>query len=302
MDSGDSRGILLMAYGSPESNEEVMEYLRGIYHGRAVPQYAVEENRRKYALFGGRSPSNAIIDSIVRKVGEAAPPGIPVVLGNKHWRPWLHESLKYLISRGVSRITAVPIFPFLSYNVEQSYLEPLTEFMDSSGSGAEIDFTNGFSSRPGFIDMWVRLIKENWEKDEDTLVIFTAHSLPVHGLPEDNYVSALKTSSGEIASRCGISHYKWAFQSRGKYGDRWLEPSVESVVENARGDYGKVLTVPVGFCYDHLEVLYDLDIVAGGTIRENGMSYQRIPLPNDSMDFVNLVLEVAGIGKPTQEH
>ncbi len=87
--------VLLMAYGSPTSMDEVMEYLEGIYEGKPVPDYAVEENTKKYRMFNGRSPSNSIIENILAKLSRKLERNgdYEVFLGNKHWKPTLHDAV-----------------------------------------------------------------------------------------------------------------------------------------------------------------------------------------------------------------
>ncbi len=283
-----------MAYGSPESTEELMPYLQGIYEGRPVPEYALQENRRKYSMVNGVSPSNNIIIQLLEKVRSSLlSSGISTYLGNKHWKPWLKDAVNQMKRDGIDHIIALPIFPFQSKNVEKSYMEPLEQSVQAEGGFAEISFLNGFSDDRGFVEMWARILNESVaETSDETLVLFTAHSLPLMGGEENAYNERFRRSAQEIASKAGISAFAYAYQSRGKYGTRWLEPSIESILENENG-FSRVLAAPIGFCYEHMEILYDLDFEFGSKVRERGMEYIRTRMPDSDKDFVSLICNQA---------
>ncbi|MCL4307651.1 MAG: ferrochelatase [Candidatus Thermoplasmatota archaeon] len=287
-------GLLLMAYGSPGSMSEVVPYLEGIYEGRPVPKYAVAENSRKYSMVNGRSPSNQIIRKLFDAVRSALlTTGIQTYLGNKHWKPWLKDAVEDMKRDGIEHVIALPLFPFPSKNVEKSYMIPLEESVESAGNFADITFLNGFGENAMFTDMWVRLLKadSNWSRN-GTLVLFTAHSLPLSQGEEHAYDESFRASAAAIASELGIRSYGYGYQSRGKYGSRWLEPSVWSVLENSHG-FSRLLAVPVGFCYEHMEILYDLDTEFGSEVRKRGMEYMRTKMPDSGEDFVSLVCNQA---------
>jgi len=288
--------VLLMAYGSPTSLDEVPEYLSGIYEGKPVPEYAMTENMAKYRMVNGVSPSNAIIDSLVNKVSRliASSGDYKVYLGNKHWKPFLETTVKSIHEDGADEIIAIPIFPFQSQNVENSYMKPLEEALHKDNFNCRVRFVNGFSNVEKFAESWVKRIVKHDISDSRTLYLFSAHSLPLFQ-DESKYNEAYFSFSRYIADRTGIKNYDIGYQSRGKYGKSWLEPSVYDVAERWK-DKGirKIVTIPVGFVYDHLEIKYDLDFEFGGWVADHGMEYERMDPPNDSSEmaevFANLAL------------
>lgn len=282
--------VILMAYGSPSRMEDVLPYLEGIYEGKPVPEYALKENTEKYAMANGISPSNAIIDRIVENLGkELSPYGqFKVILGNKHWKPTLSEAIAEAEGSGSDRIIAVPLFPFTSTNVKNSYLEPTISAMKEKGIDIDVKFVNGFSPEE-LSSMWADIMK-NYTIDEETAVLFDAHSLPLFRGHEDEYDGAFRETARLIAEKLGIRDHFHAYQSRGKYGKTWLEPSVYDKLEEIRNNgYTEILAVPIGFIYEHLEILYDLDFEFGEKVRESGMIYIRSDLPNDSPAFISIL-------------
>lgn len=279
-----------MAYGSPSRTEDVMEYLEGIYEGRTVPQYAIDENTRKYTMFGGKSPSNSIISSIAEKLSTLMSGEGPyrVFLGNKHWKPTLGEAVEGIKNYGADRIVAIPLFPFPSENVVNSYSKPLIESMDMMGVKAELKVINGLNTLDLFIESWIEVLSPYVKNfSPGTLYLFSAHSLPTMGNPEEDYMKNFFKTSRRIAEKLGLENFAPAFQSRGKYGSSWLEPSVVDVLEENLGQgWNRLVAIPIGFIYDHLEILYDLDFEFGSTVKDSGIEYFRSGLPNDSDTFV----------------
>ena len=144
-----------MAYGIPYRMEDVLPYLQGISECKPVPDYAIKENTEKYAMSNGISPSNAIIDRIVERLEKelSAYGQFNVILGNKHWNPTLSDALMEAMKSGSDRIIAVPLFPFESTNVRDSYLEPTLSAMESIGFKADVKFVNGFSPEEVSLDL-----------------------------------------------------------------------------------------------------------------------------------------------------
>ena len=292
--------VILMAYGSPTRMEDVAPYLEGIYEGRPVPEYAMKENTEKYAMANGISPSNAIVDMIVDKLktGLSKYGDFEVILGNKHWKPSLKDALLMAKHSGSEKIIAIPLFPFQSTNVKNSYLEPSLEAMKEMSYNAEISLVNGFDLEL-LSEVWTSLMKQ-YPIDEETALLFDAHSLPLFRGTENAYDHDFRKTSELIASRLGVKEYFVGYQSRGKYGNAWLEPSIYDLLGKiGENRYSEVLAVPIGFIYEHLEILYDLDHEFGSKVRDTGLIYVRSELPNDSRQMVSLlqhhILKEAGV-------
>lgn len=283
--------VILMAYGSPTTLEEVPEYLVEIYEGRPVPDYAMRENMEKYRMVNGVSPSNAIIDSIVLKLKSRLSTlgNLNVVLGNKHWKPFLKNVVSEMEHDPPDMIVGIPLFPFPSINVLNSYLLPLREALESMRLHTEVRMVNGLDLK-GLADIWTDIIRGMHPSDNEAILL-DAHSLPTFRNPEPEYDRAFKTLSAHIADKLGIESYYRGYQSVGKYGNSWLGPTVydefKKIHENG---YKSVLAAPVGFLYEHLEVLYDLDLEFGKeTVLKSGIGYRRSPLPDSSEGIVNLL-------------
>lgn len=294
--------VLLMAYGSPTRMEDLMPYLQGIFEGRPVPQYAVDENTKKYEMVKGISPSNSIIETLVSKLNEilSKDGDFRVYLGNKHWLPSLDDAISKISEDQRDEIIAIPLFPFRSHNVEKSYRVPLEESLTKRNQKVKVTFVNGFEDEALFFNTWVEILsKRVMTQDSKTLFVFSAHSLPTFNQSEDEYRNSFVNTSKKIADSLKIKNYATVFQSQGKYGSKWLEPNIYSIIENLNEEMNRIITVPIGFLYDHLEILYDLDTEFGDKVRDMGIEYGRTELPNFSPTFLlalrNIILDNASI-------
>jgi protoporphyrin/coproporphyrin ferrochelatase len=124
--------------------------------------------------------------------------------------------------------------------------------------------------------------------EELPAVLFTAHSLPERILAEgDPYDKEVHETAAAVAARCGIDHYRFAYQSQGATSETWLGPTVESVLDElARDGARRVLLVPIGFVADHVEILYDIDVAFHHYASERGILLRRTASLNDSPAFI----------------
>ena len=285
--------VILMAYGSPTRLEEVPEYLKGIYEGRPVPEYAMRENMEKYRMVNGVSPSNAIIDSVVGKLKDKLSDigDFSIALGNKHWKPFLGDIVSRMKSEPPETIVGIPLFPFPSKNVLNSYQVPLKESLESAGIDPEVRMVNGLD-QDSMARIWADIIR-SCGVSGDEAILLDAHSLPTFRNPEDEYDMAFSSICRKIAGILGIRTYFRGYQSVGKYGSSWLGPTVfEEFNRMDHSEFSSVLAVPVGFLYEHLEVLYDLDKEFGKeTVEKEGLNYRRTGLPDDSPGMIEVLME-----------
>jgi ferrochelatase len=74
--------ILLLAHGTPQTLDEIPEYLRNVTSGRPMPESVVEEIRHRYSLIGS-SPLTGLTLEQGRLLSAAL--GVPVYVGMRNW-------------------------------------------------------------------------------------------------------------------------------------------------------------------------------------------------------------------------
>ena len=288
----NKKAAVIMAYGSPENINDIDAYLQDIFGKMPVPPDARADNLKKYTLFGNKSPSNHILESLTEKLTyKLSDRGVDTFLAFKHWHPKLEVIADRIVEDNYSDVVELPLFPFPSDGVYNSYSLPFSAELEKNAFKGKRHSINGIYQYDGYLNIWVSLIREMLQKAEYDRLILTAHSLPTGRSPETVYRDAFYEFSRKIANSFQSIKTITGFQSRSKYGSSWLEPAIQKVVTEETG-MKSALVAPIGFCYEHLEVLYDLDLDFSKFLSEKGIKYTRVKLMNDSDEFVEFLASV----------
>ncbi len=279
--------VLLMAHGTPESVDQMPEYLRLVRGGREPSPELIEEMIHNWKAIGGHSPLTDITIQQARALQlQLASNGldVPVTVGMRNWRPFIADAIREIAATGARRIVGIPLAPQFSTLSVQKY-------MDSAKSAlpAGMDFTcvRSFHDHPLLIEAFAEKVRaENPQPGED--VVFTAHSLPQRvAASGDPYAREFAATAKAVAARCDASSYFTAYQSAGRTPEPWLGPDLSDFIrERANAGVRKVLVVPVGFVCDHTEILFDIDVQAAAAARECGLVLRRTQSLNTSPTFI----------------
>ncbi len=296
--------VLLMGYGSPNGTEDLPDYLTDVLHGRRPSEEMVAEYVRRYDLIGG-SPQNRILASLrgklERRLGRERP-GTRVFLGVKHGRPALRDVIPEAARAGVRHLTAVPLSPYASTWISEPYRDGVAEGVRAAGTPIEVDVRLDWHLDPHWVGYWDRAVRAELraQPDPSSVVLLSAHSLPQRMRDRgDPYPEILAETSGAIARQAALSRWSFTYQSAGNTTEPWLGPDITDVMLDWKGRGARRQVVAsFGFVFDHLEVLYDLDVVVREFAESHGIEYRRVPMPNDSDDVVEaLAARVLGPGR-----
>jgi ferrochelatase len=299
-------GILLMAYGGPDSLDDVEPYLLDIRGGRPTPPELVDEIKERYALIGGRSP---LLD-ITRQQAEALEAHLNrdgdaryrAYVGMRHWQPRIKEAVAHMAGDGVEQAVALVMAPHYSRMSTGAYFARLDEAIQELGANISFSRIENWHDHPGFIaaleekstDALARY--DGGGADAVPKVIFTAHSLPTRILDwGDPYDAQLRETASLLAEGLNLPPDRWLFcyQSAGRSPEPWLGPQIEDViVELAQAGEKRLLVVPIGFVCDHVEVLYDIDIEARQLAEAHGARLERSQSLNTSPTFIAALAEI----------
>ena len=124
-------------------------------------------------------------------------------------------------------------------------------------------------------------------------MLFSAHSLPQRILQQgDRYPEQLADSAEKAAKLAGVTSYDIAWQSAGRTADPWIGPDILLVLREKKAQgFTDVVSCPIGFVSDHLEVLFDIDVEAQGVAHEIGLNLVRTESLNADKDFVRILAE-----------
>lgn len=300
MSANETRdAVLLMAYGTPETPEQVLPYFTHIRGGRTPSPEAVERLRTKYERVGGATPLLAITNDTARALEQSLETaGTPrrVYVGMKHWHPYIGDVLQRMADDGVERFTAIALAPHYSRISIGGYRKAIDEGSAKAGKSFDVTFVERWHDRPEFIEMMAALVSDaltQFPADvrDSVTVVFSAHSLPVRIREwNDPYESELLDSSRRVAESLGLKDWRFAWQSAGETGEPWLGPDILDFLETLHAEgVRNVLQVPIGFVAEHLEILWDIDYEARTKAQELGMTLHRTALPNASAPLVRAV-------------
>lgn len=276
-------GVLLMAYGSPRSLDEVEPYLRDIRGGKPVRPGLLDDLTGRYRTIGGCSPLLQTTRAQALSVASVLGPDFYVTVGMKHWHPYIAEAIEVLPAH-VDRLIGVALAPHYSSISIGGYESRVREALAAARPTLAFSMVRSWCDEPAFIDLVARNVRDaidGWSP-ETVRVFFTAHSLPERIIASgDPYRDQLLASSKLVADAAGVPDHTFAFQSASVTGEPWLGPDILDAL-SAYADEGgeRAVICPLGFVTDHLEILYDIDIEAAEHARKIGLALRRTRSPN----------------------
>jgi ferrochelatase len=265
----------------------------------------VAEYRRRYSLIGG-SPQNRILESLRTKLERRlreARPNARVFLGTKHWKPNVATVLPGAVAEGYRRFVAIPLSPYASGWILRPYEGALEQGKKAAGTPVEVELRAGWHLNSHLIQYWARAIQHAVQgiRGQSPVVLLSAHTLPQRLWDRgDPYPDLLGATSRAIVAAGHLERWSFAYQSAGNTTEPWLGPDITEVMTEwkRRGATDQVVA-SFGFVFDHLEVLYDLDVVVKSFAEQRGIRYHRVPMPNDAHELVEALAEVAGQTHPS---
>jgi len=294
-------GVLVMAYGGPDSLEEIPGYLADIRAGRPTPRAVVEEITENYRAIGGRSPlldvSRRQVDALAAALGE----DYRCYLGMRHWSPWIEEVVGEMLEDGITRAVGLVLAPHFSSLSVARYQRKVADGLDLYRGRIEFEQVESYHDAPGLIEAFAGRVREGlsrWNEDERDRVhvVFSAHSLPERVLAEgDPYDAQCRETARLVAERAGVpeERWSWSYQSAGRTPEPWAGPDLgEHLEELATRGVRDVVAVPVGFVSDHVELLFDVDIRARAVAERVDIRLERPPALNDDPVFIEALAEL----------
>ncbi len=293
--------VLLMAYGSPDSLDQVEAYYTDIRRGSPPPPHLLEELIDRYRAIGGGSPLSHIVEAQrVALETELASRGllVRVYAGMRHIAPRIGDIVKGMAADGVTRFVAIALAPQASSNAAGYRRAVDAALAELGGDAPTVEYVATWHDQPRFIDALAHTAREALARFDDPAGVrfmFTAHSLPVRFIAQgDPYPDELARTAALVAAQLGIDGYEFAYQSAGRTDEPWLGPDILVEIRRlaAEGVPGLVIR-PVGFVADHLEVLYDIDIEAQTVAREVGIRLERARSMNTDPTFIAGLADIA---------
>ena len=286
--------VVLMAYGSPKSLDSVGEYLTHVRGGRTPSQEDVDRLRDRYRRVGGQTPLLQVTTAQAEALQEkfrSESVDVRVHFGMKHWHPFVEDVVASIALHNAPLIIGVALVPQYSRLSIRGYEEGVRRGLAREGPKTPFVMIKSWHAQPSLISALAERVRSGAEKADDhgdTVVVFTAHSLPKKEVAlDDPYEAQLLETSRLVADQAGVKDWEFAFQSVSGPFDAWLGPTLkDKISELAAKGVRQILVCPVGFVSDHLEILYDLDIEAREYAASLGVTLQRTASLNDDPGLI----------------
>jgi ferrochelatase len=294
-------GVLVMAYGGPASLEDVPGYLADIRHGRPTSRAVLDEITENYRAIGGSSPLLAVSRRQVAALSAELGDGFRCYLGMRHWSPWIEDVVGEMVEDGITDAVSVVLAPHFSALSVARYQQKVADGLELSRGRIHFEYVASYHDAPGLVTAFASRVEDGlsrWplEERDRVHVVFSAHSLPERVLASgDPYGDQCLETARLVAERAGLrdDRWSWTYQSAGRTPEPWAAPDlVEHLEDLAARGVRDVISVPVGFVSDHVELLFDVDVRAAGIARELGMRLERPPALNDDPVFIAALAEV----------
>ncbi|HSM92235.1 MAG TPA: ferrochelatase [Anaeromyxobacteraceae bacterium] len=302
--------VFLLNLGGPRNLAEVEPYLYELFSdpllisapfgpfrpliARLISHLRAPSSSEKYGLIGGRSPLVEETEKQARALSAALGDGYTVHLAMRAGHPSTEEGVREALAAGAQRAIALPLYPQWA---NATTLSSLLELRRRWPRERPLQEVHAWHDHPGYLDASAAALRETLAamppaERERALVVFSAHGLPMSQVRKgDPYPEHVVASATGTAERAGVTDWRVTYQSR--VGPvKWLGPDTnEFLAGHAKGR--AIVIVPIAFVSEHLETLYDMDIVAKeAALKAGAVAYRRVPALGDRPDFVAALAEI----------
>ncbi|MBU0674089.1 MAG: ferrochelatase [Proteobacteria bacterium] len=311
-DDQDKIGVVLLNLGGPERLEDVEPFLYNLFSdrkiirlgpwfmqkfiARRIARKRAPSSRESYRLIGGGSPlaritvgQGAALEELLASHGR-----FRVGVAMRYWSPSSKQTLAAMDDEGIQRIVALTLYPHYSVATTGSSLEALREAARELPSPPELAMVASWPDQPDYIECLAASIRSGLGKFNGTKVelVYSAHSLPVKFIEEgDPYLDHLQRTIKAIEDRTGLVG-RLCFQSRSGPVE-WQGPSTpELLAQLSREGCKNALVVPISFVSDHVETLYEVDMLYRDQAHDLGIRLERVESLNLQEGFIVALREL----------
>ncbi len=308
MNEQSTTGVLLLNLGGPEKQDDVEPFLYNLFSdrliirlgpfflqkfiARRIARRRAPTSRANYEKIGGGSP----IVKITKKQAAALEQTLNddqdgrfiVRPCMRYWHPFAGEVLAEMEAAGVDRLLALPLYPHYSIATTGSSITDLHQILRKGIFSPPVQEIRSWPQLPDYITCLTRRIETGLAgfNGEDVQLVYSAHSLPKKFIDEgDPYVKEILETIGAVEERIGVKG-KLCYQSRSGPVD-WLEPSTPDMLKTLAAEGCRnILMVPISFVSDHIETLYEIDMLYRDMAKNLGMRLESTPGLNDDPLFI----------------
>ncbi len=308
MNEQSTTGVLLLNLGGPEMPEDVEPFLYNLFSdrliirlgpfflqkfiARRIARRRAPTSRANYEKIGGGSPILRITKKQATALEQALNNGkdgrFIVRPCMRYWHPFAGEVLTEMEVAGVDRLVALPLYPHYSAATTGSSTADLRKALQNASFSPPLKEIRSWPVLTDYITCLTRRIETGLTgfNGEDVQLVYSAHSLPKQFIDKgDPYVDEILQTISAVEKKIGLKG-KLCYQSRSGPVD-WLEPSTPDMLKTlAAGGCRNILMVPISFVSDHIETLYEIDMLYRNMAKDLGMRLESTPGLNDDPLFI----------------
>lgn len=309
--------VLLLNMGGPDSLDSIYPFLKNLFSDKEIIKLPLQpvlskiiaksrakKVRGRYEAIGGGSPINRLTQEQAWALGKLLNSTDDehkyfIFIGMRYWHPLIEDSLKKISEGDFEEIIILPMFPQYSMTTTGSCFNVIknSKLKDYFKSAVFID---SWYDNQKFIDAVTEKVEKGLNRfkgifpQEDIKVVFSAHSIPQNFVDKgDPYPKQVEQTVDEVVERTGITNWMLTYQSRSG-PVKWLEPNTEEVLkELAEKGTKAILVVPISFVSDHIETLYEIDIMFKQMCKSLGVEqFERSESLNSSHIFIEALADI----------
>jgi len=318
MNKDSTIGILLLNLGGPEKQEDIEPFLFNLFSDRLIIRLGpfflqkciarrivrrrAPASRENYKKIGGGSPilkiTNRQAAALENALNSEAPTNRFLVRPcMRYWHPFASEALKEMEQNGVRRLLALPLYPHYSLATTGSSLHELHRVLKKAHPNLVLQEIRSWPILPQYIDCLAQRIRKGIAQfqGQEVQLIYSAHSLPKKFIERgDPYVREIERTIEAVAKKIGIRG-KLCYQGRSGPVECQGPSTPEMLKTLAASGCRNILMVPISFVSDHIETLYEIDMLYREMAADLGMRLESAPGLNEEPTFIEglktLVLE-----------
>jgi ferrochelatase len=316
-------GVVLMNMGGPDSLDAVEPFLYNLFRdndliplpaaflwqrlfARLVSRARAKFVRDYYRLIGGKSPLGEITAAqaalLEKRLNQGASGRYLCRVAMRYTPPFTDEAVAALGAAGVRTVVGLSLYPHYTTATTGSSLWELRRRLAGKPPAAgavELLEIDRWPAHPAYLDALATQVQRGLEqfpieRRDGVELLFSAHGLPETFIRKgDPYVDDLETTIAGVLKRLGGQRpWRLSFQSRAGKA-RWLEPATDHVLKTlAHTGRSDVLAIPISFVSDHIETLYEIDILFGDEAKQLGLDFKRAPSLNTEPLFIEALAQL----------
>ncbi|TNF54985.1 ferrochelatase [bacterium] len=307
-------GVLLLNLGGPDTLQAVKPFLYNLFSDRdiiklgpaflqkpiakIISSFRSGKTQDAYKLIGGGSPILKITTDQAQALQRALKPygDYRVFIGMRYWHPLIQDTLRNMSEEGIEEAIVLSLYPHYSIATTGSAVRELKKHLHTYPM--KCIFTDDWYNHDLYIEaLYDSLASAIKDKGKEIDILYSAHSLPVSFIEQgDPYVDHINETIRHVNALLVRNGYRFrahlAYQSRSG-PVKWLEPSTdEKIVELGSNGVKELIVVPVSFVSDHIETLYEIDILYKDLAAQHGIMLKRAESLNTAPKFIKVLKDI----------